>query len=178
MTIQDYAALGDVIGSLAVVVSLVYLAVQVRQNTRGIRSAAHQHIVSANAAVTLTPAQNLDFGALLWKGATDSSRLTEETQLAFNFWCWQYFAMIQATHQLYEAGAVEEALWQKELQRAVGGLKVPGFRQWWDAGGKRQLTPKFVSLVESTTLDIAALDWDSERGFFESSWTAETSESS
>jgi hypothetical protein len=46
-------------------VALIYLAVQVRQNTRGIRTSAHQHVVAANAAVTMTPAHNLEFAALL-----------------------------------------------------------------------------------------------------------------
>ncbi len=171
MDLQSLAALGNVIGSLAVVVSLVYLSIQVRQNTQGIRSSAHQHIVSANAAVTLTPAQNLDFAGLLWRGAEDSSQLTAETQLAFNFWCWQYFAMIQATYHLHLSGAVEESLWQRELQRAVGGLRVPGFKQWWDAGGRSQLTPEFVALVESTALEIVALGWNAEEGFVTSDWT-------
>ena len=148
MTIQDVSAIGDLIGSLAVVISLIYLAVQLRQNTHGIRSSAHQHVVSANAALTMIPAQNLDFASVLWKGVMSSKNLSEETQVAFNLWCWQYFAMIQATHQLFLAGAVDELIWQRELQRAVGGLKVPGYREWWEAGGRSQLSPKFVSLVE------------------------------
>ena len=48
MTIQDLGAIGELIASVGVVVSLIYLAVQVRQNTRGIRTSAHQHIISAN----------------------------------------------------------------------------------------------------------------------------------
>ncbi len=55
MTIQDLGAIGSLIASIGVVVSLIYLAVQLRQNTQGIRTAAHQHIVSANAAVTMCP---------------------------------------------------------------------------------------------------------------------------
>ncbi len=171
MSIQDLGAIGQLIGSVAVVASLIYLAVQVRQNTQGIRSSAHQHVVSANAAVTMTPAQNLDFAAVLWKGAMSSKNLSEETQVAFNLWCWQYFAMIQATHQLFFAGAVDEGVWGRELQRAVGGLRVPGFKEWWEAGGRSQLSPDFVALVESTHLDIQAIDWSPERGFFPSAWT-------
>ena len=34
MTIQDWGALGDMIGGIAVVASLVYLAIQIRQNTQ------------------------------------------------------------------------------------------------------------------------------------------------
>ena len=36
MSIQDWGAIGEIIGALAVVASLIYLAVQIRQNTRQI----------------------------------------------------------------------------------------------------------------------------------------------
>ena len=36
MTIQDWGAIGEIIGALAVVASLIYLAMQIRQNTRQI----------------------------------------------------------------------------------------------------------------------------------------------
>lgn len=172
MTLQDLGAIGELVGSLGAVIALIYLAIQVRQNTRGIRSSAHQHVVAANAAVTMAPAHNLEFASLLWKGATSSKRLSQETQLAFNLWCFQYFTMIQATHQLFLDGVVEHAVWERELQRAVGGLRVPGFREWWDAGGRTQLSPGFVALVESTPLDIVGMSWSAERGFFPSAWTA------
>ena len=170
MTLQDWGALGEVIGSIGVVISLIYLAVQVRQNTKGIRTAAHQHIVTANAAVTMAPAQNLDFASVLWHGALSSKNLTEETHLAFNLWCFQYFSMIQAAHQLFEAEAIDRSIWERELQRAVGALQGPGFKEWWEAGGRSQLSPAFVSLVESTPVDIQAVAWENDRGFVRSDW--------
>lgn len=36
MTIQDWGAVGDLIGAVAVVASLIYLAIQIRQNTQHI----------------------------------------------------------------------------------------------------------------------------------------------
>ena len=36
MSIQDWAAIAEIIGAVAVVASLVYLAVQIRQNTHGL----------------------------------------------------------------------------------------------------------------------------------------------
>jgi len=34
MTIQDWGAIGELVGGVAVIVTLIYLALQVRQNTR------------------------------------------------------------------------------------------------------------------------------------------------
>ena len=46
MTIQDWGALGEIIGALAVVASLVYLAVQIRQNSRQLAHSARAHEIS------------------------------------------------------------------------------------------------------------------------------------
>ena len=50
MTLNDLANLGQIIGALAVVVSLTYVALQIRQNTNAVRSAAaqvvHEHFAS------------------------------------------------------------------------------------------------------------------------------------
>ena len=44
MSLNDLANLGQVIGALAVVISLIYVAFQIRQNTAAIRSATAQSV--------------------------------------------------------------------------------------------------------------------------------------
>jgi hypothetical protein len=39
MSLNDLANLGQIIGAIAVVISLIYLALQIRQNTNAVRSA-------------------------------------------------------------------------------------------------------------------------------------------
>ena len=48
MTIQDLGALGELIGSAAVLATLVYLTLQTRQNTRAIRAQLDGATLSAN----------------------------------------------------------------------------------------------------------------------------------
>ena len=79
--------------------------------------------------------------------------------------------MIQAAHQLFLANAIDAEIWDRELQRAVGALRGSGFKEWWDAGGRTQLSPGFVSLVESTPLSIRAVAWSNEQGFYPAEWT-------
>ena len=37
MTIQDMGAVGEMIGGIAVIITLIYLTLQIRQNTRAVR---------------------------------------------------------------------------------------------------------------------------------------------
>ena len=42
MTLEDLGNIGEFLGAIGVIASLVYLAVQIRQNTRSVRSATYQ----------------------------------------------------------------------------------------------------------------------------------------
>ena len=108
---------------------------------------------------------NPEFSRTLRRGIQDSSQLTEDSETGFGMWNHSAFQMLQAIDNLYQMGVVEESLWKSEMSRAAGHLSNPGVRQWWDAGGKTQLTREFVDLVESTTSDISVWDWDPENGY-------------
>ena len=44
MSLNDLANIGQVIGAIAVVISLIYVALQIRQNTNAVRSATAQTV--------------------------------------------------------------------------------------------------------------------------------------
>ena len=73
--------------------------------------------------------------------------------------------MAQSTDYLYRSGSLDRELWEAEMSRAAGILAAPGVRQWWDAGGRTQLTPRFAKLLETTQSTIEYWNWDSEHGF-------------
>ena len=55
MTLDDLGNIGEFLGAIAVVASLLYLSMQIRQNTRSVKSAtaqsASQTIVGMNALI-------------------------------------------------------------------------------------------------------------------------------
>ena len=46
----------------------------------------------------------------------------------------------------------------------AGLLATPGVRQWWEAGGRRQVTPEFADLMAKTTPG-PMFGWTPEVGF-------------
>ena len=69
MNLNDLANLGQIIGALAVVISLFYVASQIRQNTNAVRSATAQsvhehfanwyHLIAADAELSRIAANGL-----------------------------------------------------------------------------------------------------------------------
>ena len=47
MSIQDLGAIGEILGGIAVLVTLIYLAIQTRTNTKALRAQTHQQIAES-----------------------------------------------------------------------------------------------------------------------------------
>jgi hypothetical protein len=154
-----------IVGNLAILAGLILVAIEINQNTASIQGAAYQEWVAANMELNMA-ATEPTLSHLFVLGNADSKNLSNESYVAFAMWNLGLMQMAQATDYMYRSGSLDRELWEAEINRAAGILDAPGVRQWWDAGGNTQLTPRFVNLMESTQSSIAIWRWDSERGFF------------
>lgn len=151
-------------GNLGILAGLILVAVEINQNTTSVRSAAYQTWVATNLEIN-NATLNSDLSGAFFEGLYDSASLTKDTNLPFALWTFGYFQMVQATDYLYKSGSIDEAIWESEINRAVIHLGQPGVRQWWDAGGKTQLTPDFIKLIESSGSPSARWFWKEGTGF-------------
>ncbi|HSM03861.1 MAG TPA: hypothetical protein VK858_04540 [Longimicrobiales bacterium] len=158
---MDWIALG---ANLGVIGGLVLVAIQIRQSRAALHGSAYQTWVASNMELSASATQP-DLSRTLSRGWMDSSALDQETFIQFAMWVFGVMQMAQATDRLYRRGMVDESLWTTEMQRAALFLTAPGIRQWWDAGGRTQLTPEFVTRIESIPSRLTTWGWDPQAGF-------------
>jgi hypothetical protein len=77
MTLQDWSNLAQVIGALAVVISLFYVGFQVKRNTSAVRSATEQAVHDNYADWYMMLARDAGFNEIAIKGLKDYSSLGE-----------------------------------------------------------------------------------------------------
>lgn len=123
MNWEALGAIAELCGAVAVVATLVYLAVQVRQNSRLIEaSLAESHVAAANELPRLLVAEP---GAadIFWEGLeTNRENLPQEQQRRFDPMIFLYtMSAYQAFRQGDTAG----------LARADWIMNFVGFRHWW-----------------------------------------------
>ena len=166
---------GEFVGAIAVVITLIYLAIQVRHsketteaNTKAIELQAYQAWQAANLQINVGWS-NSPHAKLIAPGLADSRSLTEESFLSFMMMHLGMLQIAQSTDYLYRKGSLDRALWEAEMDRAAGLLSAPGVRQMWDADAKTQLTPQFAQFLESRPPNIKGVSWDPERGYFNDS---------
>jgi len=156
--LEDLGNLGDFIGGIAVVVTLLYLAVQVRQNTLQLRRAAE---IAALEARDITFRSFSQFRSQLiadpgvaevyLKGIRDAGVLSDVERLRFTLLAQELFYIIETATKRVDAvrpGNVQQTL--DELNVGVI-LKQPGIRNWWTAN-KGTFQPEFIALIDDQML--------------------------
>jgi len=77
LTIQDLGALGELLGSVAVLATLVYLALQTRQNTVAIAAQLDAPVIGANQNIYLSVATSTELAEALAEDRTDDVTASE-----------------------------------------------------------------------------------------------------
>lgn len=129
-TAQLLGNLGEFIGSIAVVVTLVYLAMQIRQNTTALTSSTWQAIQNAEQAFDQAMATNRGAAEAWVRGAADGLDSLEDP--AERFQCFligkQLVDLFQTHHYQHERGLVDAELWQTWVSQFEYEIQTsPGF---------------------------------------------------
>ncbi len=155
LSIQDWGAIGEIVGALAVVASLIYLAVQIRQNTRQISlslessklAAFEQNVESGNRAREVLIADPAVAGLFL-KGVADYRNLPPVDRFRCNMLFRNLLSAIQGGYirQLTVGGDPEHFEGAEKILDSL--LENPGIRQWLE-DIEPDWRPEFTDLVKA-----------------------------
>lgn len=127
----------EVLGALAVVFSLIYVAAQVRQNTKALRGAA-----TANAIASLRDWNKELIGnasvARIWgRGVENMEELNGNERAQFIVLSFNLFKTLEDMHFQFCHGSMDPEVWAGWETFAALYLKRPGSQQYW--AHRRQL---------------------------------------
>jgi hypothetical protein len=171
---MNWEAIGvtaEVVGAIAVVVSLVYLAVQVRSNTRALRASssfetAHSW-ASLNEQIVSMLAGDSQFqsgdesrlvraSALFYGANTKSEELTETERVIMSYLHRALFQKLEGQYFLYELGYLDDAIWCARRDWARGIIELPMIKNWWDGEVQASVySREFVATISDSKLTSA-----------------------
>ena len=159
MTLEQFAYLAEIIGVIIVVVTLLYLSVQVRQGANLMRSESRQALVNNTREQLLAYLDNVD----LFDKMAGEEKLSPADQLRFSaVWLMN---MRNREHEWfqYKDGILDEPTWlsYREIIRLT--LSSKRHRTWWNKM-KVVFDSEFVEIVDRFIGDTPESDsW--ERSF-------------
>lgn len=146
--LESLANLGEIIGAIAVVVSLIYLAVQVRQNTQAQRTENFSRALDRVAAMQATLSQDSKISVIFSKGVADPSNLTPKERMQFTWAMYELFGAFEFMFLASKTSAIPEEVWQRWSSAVAWWLTFPGAQTWWKVR-PIPFTDSFTLYVES-----------------------------
>jgi len=149
MNWEALGAIGEIVGAVAVVVTLGYLAVQIRQNTRSMHAGAvHQATVGASV-FTMPVAESEELARIFSTGLFRPDQLnTEEERIRWLVLIITLFRHYEDVFLQYKNGTVGAESWEAWLNAMRPFLAYPGFAAFWSVRGDT-FTASFRAVVES-----------------------------
>ena len=130
MNWEAVGAVAELVGAIAVVVSLLYVASQVRESTRQARRDATRELASRISDVSLAVATNPELGGLLVRGGADLSKLSPGDQARFRGLMNSLFRGFEQQFLLRREGALDDESWQAVERLTQDFTQLPGVQTY------------------------------------------------
>jgi hypothetical protein len=131
MSIQVWAAIGEIVGAIAIVVSLIYVGVQLRQNTRATCVSTSQAFVQAHGGILGHLIQEPEFRDIYWRGLAGLSNLHGSELAAFHAWTAHTLRTWESFYFQWKASAFEDQLWSRWKDQWRDLFGYPGVQEVW-----------------------------------------------
>jgi len=155
MSLQEWAAFAEIVGAIAVVLTLVYLAIQVRQNTKAIQSTNAITVHTNIQDLARGPTDDRELGGIILRAMDGTHELKPEDKLAAYAWFFIMLKTGELAHIQYRNGELAKEYWQASLTFFRAYWQTPGFKDYW-TDRKGAFTPVFQSAVEEWMGDSSA----------------------
>ena len=143
----------QLVSSIAVVLSVLYLGIQVRRSTRVAKVAAQDTAASALRDVTKPFMENAELARIWRAGLEDLEVLSAEDQARFFHAAHQFLKALETIHFHYVYGLLDVQLWEgwRELLRHY--VATPGLEYYLSRRGEvfSMRFRKFISELEPVT---------------------------
>ncbi len=132
MNWEAIGAIGEVAGAVVVVVTLAYLAVQIRANTAASKAEGIRSHRAAAASMAIALAQDGELARIFKAGMADLSKLNADEHTRFGFLVGGMLANAAYKYEEVALGILTEADFDFERRLITPYLTAPGGRAFWE----------------------------------------------
>lgn len=154
MSLEQMTQIAEIVGVTLVVITLIYLAIQVRQGKEILQSEARQAQVDNDLTGVLQIIENPELGRVFSQKETPS--LDQKTKMMF----WIIASMRSREHEWlqYKSGALDEETWTSYRGVIFFVLGTPRARAFWELT-RAYFNPDFAEMVAEMMKDVPTIDY-------------------
>ncbi len=152
MTISDLGNIGEFLGSIAVLISLIYLAIQVKSSTEATKMSTYQSVVSDFGALNRSMAGTPDLSILFVNAMEDFHTLNADEKARVSQLFFVAFHYFENMYYQNQKGYLEDDVWLGWKRLMLTYYSRPGFQTWWSIR-RDVFSASFAVFLETSEID-------------------------
>ncbi len=152
VTLEDLGNTGEFLGAIAVLISLIYLALQIRHNTMTVRAVTSAAVSESLARVTEVVGADPQTARVYTLGLAGDSTLSPEESFQFNYLFATYMRRVENAYYQQLRGFVDSEHWQTTDRILSLAMELPGARRKWE-GARSVYSDQFVAYVDRILIE-------------------------
>jgi hypothetical protein len=129
-------AIGETIGAVAVVISILYLSIQIRSNTRATKASASfdatHSWAASNEQVPQFSDELLEAFNKSYDPVVSQSDFSDIENIRIGAHMRALFQKLEGQYYLHKYGYLETDIWRNRSAWANGLIQLPYYRNWWE----------------------------------------------
>ena len=150
MKLQSLAQIAEILGGIAVLVSLVFLIMEIQENTAVSKAATYQQLTGQALELMLEGSRNPELSSAIRKFSVEGiESLGEEDAFRYFLWSragWRHFENAYFQHQ---HGVLGDNEWRTYLLQTCANYRLEG-AEFWETAHKDNLDPGFAAKVKES----------------------------
>ena len=111
MNLEKWALVAEVLGGLGIIVSIIYLAVEVSQNSAKTEVTNHLAIVDQIQELRRAVFESEEFANIRLRGDAGLANLNENERIRYRNWAFNSLDLWESTLIMYRRGGTSEEVW-------------------------------------------------------------------
>jgi hypothetical protein len=153
MNWEALGAIAELVGAVGVILTLGYLAVQIRQNTRSVRTASYQAITTSMSNYLETFSRDRESASMFLRGLEDLGKLDDEDALRFVTTCMNVFNNFENLFYQQQQTMIETEFSDRWTRVLRWYLRQSGVVYWWQ-NNKRMFSETFQQHVDGQLASV------------------------
>lgn len=150
MTLEQLNLVLQIVGSIGVIGSLIFVGLQVRQNTKATRVQVQENMTSCYISVAQVLIDNAEVFTRGIAATRESfASFSDADKMIYFGAIFSMFKHFENIHSQRERGFIDQESWAAWREHILMSFNQPGVKMWWELR-RGSFNPQFRTFLESS----------------------------
>ncbi len=150
MNWSQIGSIGEAVGAIGVIGSLIYLAIQVRANSKGLFTSTRESTFNSLKEWNYWVMADPDLAWIFQQGSKDYNSLDQKERARYVHVMYSFYKLFENIYLHYEAKSIPEEVWRYNARMFKAYATQPGANNYYSLR-KPIFDPRFCKIVDDMT---------------------------